>query len=45
MLSVFGINPSKQKYESIIDSELVFLDSKIIDKLKILDFYGVIKLH
>jgi hypothetical protein len=38
LLSVFGINPSKQKYESIIDSELAFLDSKIIDKLKVLRF-------
>ena len=42
LLSVFGINPSKQKYESIIDSELVFLDSKIIDKLKVLDFYDLL---
>jgi len=43
MLSVFGINPSKQQYESIIDSELAFLDSKIIDKLKVLSFYELLE--
>ena len=45
MLSVFGINPSTQKYESVIDSKLSFLDSKIIDKLKVLSFYELLEIN
>jgi len=47
MLSVFGIDPSKEKYDRVMSQELRFLDNKkykyiskksIIDKLNVLNF-------